>query len=234
MPRVSLSFHCKHRFAGGFTIDAAFDATAGVTALFGPSGSGKTSTLYLIAGLLTPQAGTIAFGQRTWLDTARGVNLSPENRHVGLVFQDHVLFPHLNVEQNLAYGQRRRRGQPSSIEPRKVIEILELGELLRRSPRHLSGGEKQRVALGRALLSGPQLLLMDEPVAALDAALKDRVLSYLQRVIDEWHLPMVYVSHSAAEVQRLAQQVVVLEGGRAVRSGAPREVLAHSSAGGPV
>lgn len=227
-----LSFHGTHRYASGFAIDAAFAATASVTALFGPSGSGKTSTLYMIAGLLRPQFGKIAFGERDWLDTARGLNLPPEDRHVGLVFQDHLLFPHLSVQRNLMYGQRRRRGQPSSIEPRRVIEVLELGELLDRSPRHLSGGEKQRVALGRALLSAPQLLLMDEPLAALDAGLKDRVLTYLERVINEWHLPMIYVSHSAAEVRRLAEQVVVLDAGKVVCSGTPAEVLDVPSAGG--
>src|SRR5207253_6092836 len=126
---------------------------------------------------------------------------------------------------NLMYGRRRRRRGSLAIEPTRVIEVLELGELLKRYPRNLSGGEKQRVALGRSLLSGPELLLMDEPLAALDASLKDRILTYLERVVEEWHLPTIYVSHSAAEVRRLANRVIVLDQGRVSQCGSPEEVL---------
>jgi molybdate transport system ATP-binding protein len=206
-------------------IDVAFDTSAQVTALFGPSGSGKTSVLYMIAGLLRPQAGSIHFDAETWLDTRRGVNVGAADRRVGFVFQDHLLFPHLSVERNLMYGRRRRRGRSSAIEPRRVIEVLELGDLLTRYPRNLSGGEKQRVALGRSLLSGPQLLLLDEPLAALDEPLKDRILTYFQRVVAEWHVPTIYVSHSPAEVRRVADHVIVLEQGRVGQVGRPAEVL---------
>jgi molybdate transport system ATP-binding protein len=204
-----------------------------VTALFGPSGSGKTSLLYMIAGLLRPHTGSIALGATAWLDTGRHIDVKPERRRVGFVFQDHVLFPHLSVERNLMYG-RRQRGGVQPIAPARVIEVLELGELLGRYPRNLSGGEKQRVALGRALLSEPQLLLLDEPLAALDEPLKDRVLTYLERVMSEWRVPTIYVSHHAAEVRRMAERVVVLEGGRVTRCGAPDDVLtgSYSPSGG--
>jgi molybdate transport system ATP-binding protein len=220
-----LRFRCSHRFAGNFALDAEFNTSAQVTALFGPSGSGKTSTLLMIAGLLRPQSGTIALGDETWFDSARVVHWKPERRRVGFVFQDHLLFPHLSVRRNLMYGHRRRPAAGVGIEPRRVIEVLELGDLVDRYPRNLSGGEKQRVALGRSLLSGPELLLMDEPLAALDEGLKDRILTYLERVVAEWHVPTIYVSHNAREVRRLAEQVIVLESGRVSQCGAPQEVL---------
>lgn len=220
-----LSFQCRHRFAGGFTLDAEFETQAQVTGLFGPSGAGKTTVLYAIAGLLRPQSGAIRLGEQTWLDTTRAICVKAQARHVGLVFQDHLLFPHLSVERNLMYGRRRRRGRAPTIEPGRVIEVLELADLLGRYPRNLSGGEKQRVALGRSLLSGPELLLMDEPLAALDEGLKDRILTYFERVVAEWHVPTIYVSHNAAEVSRLADRVIALEGGRVTRSGTPADVL---------
>ena len=192
--------------------------------ILGPSGSGKTSILYILAGLLRPKSGVIQLGSATWLDTGRHVNLKPERRRVGFVFQDHLLFPHLSVEQNLMYGRRRREGA-QSIAPARVIEVLELGELLTRYPRNLSGGEKQRVALGRSLLSEPELLLMDEPLAALDEGLKDRVLAYLERIVAEWRVPTIYVSHNAAEVRRLAERVIVIESGQVTQCGTPDEVL---------
>lgn len=220
-----LSFHCSHRFAGGFSLQADFETSAQVTALFGASGSGKTSVLFMIAGLLRPQSGTIALGDETWFDARRGIHLKAERRHVGFVFQDHLLFPHLNVLRNLMYGRRRRPGRSSQFEPARVIEVLELGELVDRYPRNLSGGERQRVALGRSLLSGPDLLLMDEPLAALDEGLKDRILAYLERVVAEWHVPTIYVSHNAAEVRRLADHVIVVDQGRVIQCGSPQDVL---------
>jgi molybdate transport system ATP-binding protein len=220
-----LSFQGTHRFASGFELDAAFETSAQVTALFGPSGSGKTSLLYMIAGLLSPQTGSIQLGQNVWFDAKRAIDLKAERRHVGFVFQDHLLFPHLSVERNMMFGRRRRRGRPAAIDPDRVIEVLELSELLDRYPRKLSGGERQRVALGRALLSGPELLLMDEPLAALDEALKDRILTYVQRVLAEWRIPTIYVSHSAAEVRRVADRVVVLEQGLVTQCGSPEDLL---------
>lgn len=224
-----LDFRCRYRFASGFQLDVAFETDGRVTSLFGPSGSGKTSVLSLVAGLQRPDQGRIALGERTLVDTERGVFVPVERRNVGLVFQDHQLFPHLTVAGNLRYGERRRRRRGGrQIEFDRVVEVLELGDLLSRSPRTLSGGERQRVALGRSLLAGPELLLLDEPLASLDQALKDRVLTYLERVVAQWQIPAIYVSHAEAEVRRLADWVVVLEQGRVVRCGPPDETLTRS------
>jgi molybdate transport system ATP-binding protein len=231
----SLSFQCRHRFVGGFTLDVQFESEHRVTSLFGPSGSGKTSVLGMIAGIVRPQQGTIRIGERTLVDTAERVHLAPERRHVGFVFQDHLLFPHMTVTKNLCYGRNRRRGyrrgrdrfHRRSVEFDRVVEVLELGELLDRRPRNLAGGERQRVALGRALLCAPDLLLMDEPLAAVDEELKLRVLSYLERVVDEWSIPTLYVSHNQAEVHRLADWVIVMQAGRVIGSGTPGEALSQ-------
>ncbi len=235
-----LSFQCRHRFPGGFEFDVAFEMDHPVTSLFGPSGSGKTSVLSTIAGFLRPQCGKVRLGDQVVLDTAAKEYAAPERRHLGMVFQNHLLFPHLSVEANLRYGQRYRRRPHRPIELSRVVDVLEIGELLRRYPRNLSGGECQRVALGRALLSSPELLLMDEPLASLDARLKARILAYLQRVVSEWNIPTLFVSHSQAEVRRVADWVVVLQNGRVVASAAPEEALirpeplAWKNATGPV
>ena len=155
------------------------------------------------------------------------MSLPPEKRHVGVVFQDSLLFPHLTVEGNLRYGQRRRDKRGRMLDFARVVEVLEIGPLLQRSPRNLSGGERQRVALGRALLSGPELLLMDEPLASLDAPLRDRVLSYLERAVAEWNIPTLFVTHAQAEVRRAAQWVVLLEKGRLVGTGTPEDALSQ-------
>jgi len=211
-----LYFDCRHHYAGGFQLEAAFTAGDSVTALFGPSGAGKSTIFALIAGILRPQAGSIRLAERMLVDTRAGIVLPPERRQIGVVFQDHLLFPHLTVRQNLTFG-RRSGGRP--IDLRRVVEILEIGALLDRMPQTLSGGQRQRVALGRALLRGPQLLLMDEPLTALDEGLKDRVLTYLERVVAEWRLSTLFVSHDQADVRRLADQVVVLEAGRVIATG---------------
>lgn len=195
------------------------------TTLFGPSGSGKTTILSIIAGFVVPREGYVRLGGRTLLDTLHGVSVSVKDRAIGVVFQDALLFPHLTVEANLRYGQRHRKPRKREVNFDRVIEVLEIGRLLKRYPRNLSGGEKQRVALGRALLSGPELLVMDEPMASLDAALKMRVLAYLERVVTEWNLPTLYVTHSQTEVRRAADWVVVLEKGRRVGHGTPNDAL---------
>jgi molybdate transport system ATP-binding protein len=223
---MSLQFSAKRRHPGGFELDVAFDADRQVTSLFGPSGSGKTTVLMLIAGLYRPDSGRIRLDERTLVDTEARVELAAEQRRVGLVFQDHLLFPHFSVEGNLRYGLRRRTRDSRPVDFERAVEVLELGDLLRRFPRNLSGGERQRVAVGRALLAGPELLLLDEPLAGLDEALKQRILDYLERVIEQWRIPLIYVSHGVAEVQRLAQQVIVLEQGRVAAQGAPAEILA--------
>jgi molybdate transport system ATP-binding protein len=223
---MSLSLSCRHAYPGGFILDATFQTSHRVTAVFGPSGSGKTTLLGLVAGFLRPQKGRILLDDRLLVDTSLGLVLPPEKREIGYVFQDHLLFPHLTAEGNLRYGQRHRRGgRPIAME--RVVEVLEIGPLLRRYPKHLSGGERQRVALGRALLSGPRLLLMDEPLASLDAPLKARILAYLERIVAQWEIPTLFVTHSQAEVRRLAQWVIVLDRGRIVASGTPEEALSR-------
>ena len=221
-----LSCQCRHRFPGGFDLDVAFDSPHMVTSLFGPSGSGKTSVLSTIAGFLRPESGKVELADRMLLDTDAGRYVPPEFRRVGVVFQDHLLFPHLSVEANLRYGQRHRTN-PRPVKTSRVVEVLELGQLLPRRPRNLSGGERQRVALGRALLSGPELLLMDEPLASLDERLKDRILVYLERIVTEWEIPTLFVTHSQGEVRRLSGWVVVLEKGRVVAAGTPEDALSQ-------
>jgi molybdate transport system ATP-binding protein len=188
---------------GEAEIAVSFRSDAGLTALFGPSGSGKTSILNMIAGLLTPDRGRIAVGGE--LLFGDGVDRPPEYRHAGYVFQDGRLFPHLKVRANLLYGARRGPGRLGLDE---VVELLGLRSLLDRWPRTLSGGEAQRVAIGRALLSAPHFLLLDEPLASLDRARADEIMTMIERVRDELGLPILYVSHNRAEVDRLAARVV--------------------------
>jgi len=190
-----------------------------VTALFGPSGAGKTSVLNAIAGLLTPSAGRIAAGPTVFFDAAR-VNLPPQQRHVGYVFQEGRLLPHLDVRTNLLYGRFFRPAAERARDFDEVVALLDLAHLLARRPHRLSGGEKQRVAIGRALLASPRLLLMDEPLASLDAPRKSEILYYIERLRDETGVPIVYVSHSIEEVVRLADTVVRMEAGRVVETGA--------------
>ena len=208
---MSLTFDCQMKYPSGFCLRVAFAQAGGVTALFGPSGSGKTTILGLVAGLLRPQQGLIRLGDHVLTDTSAGLHLPPEQRRIGMVFQDHCLFPHLSVRQNLEYGLKRRPLRKFNLD--RVAKILELETLLTRQPHTLSGGQKQRVALGRALLRGPDLLLLDEPLSALDAPLQDRILSYLERVLGEYQLPTLLVTHDLKQVQRLADQVVRLDAG---------------------
>ncbi|MGE5612458.1 MAG: molybdenum ABC transporter ATP-binding protein [Bacillota bacterium] len=214
---TSLHFQCRHRYPSGFELDAVFDVGDGVTAIFGPSGSGKSTILSIMAGILRPQSARIEFNGQVLVDTAARICLPPEDRRIGFVFQDHLLFPHVSVKENLLYGLRRRPLRHIDFD--RLVQILDLGELLDRYPHTLSGGQRQRVALGRALLRGPELLLMDEPLAALDAAVKDRILSYLERAIGEWKVPTLFVSHDQTDVRRLAERVLILESGRVVDTG---------------
>jgi molybdate transport system ATP-binding protein len=238
MPLVD--FSCRHRFATGTELAIAFEVNHRFNALFGPSGAGKTSVLSMIAGFLKPQEGRVRLGKRTLLDTAAGVDAPVQQRSIGVAFQDALLFPHLTVEGNLRYGQRHRKAQKRAVRLDRVTEVLELGGLLDRHPRNLSGGEKQRVALGRALLSGPELLLMDEPLGSLDLPLKTRILAYLERIVAEWDIPTLFVTHSQAEVRRAAEWVIVLDGGRVVATGTPDDALGQpgplhwGAASGPI
>jgi molybdate transport system ATP-binding protein len=205
---------------GNFTVDAAFVApTPGVTALFGRSGAGKTSIVRALAGLTRPEAGHIRIGETVFFDSERGVDLPAERRRVGYVFQDARLFPHLTVADNLRYGWRRAPAGDRPIPFDAVVPLLGIGGLLDRRTHMLSGGEKQRVAIGRALLSQPRLLLMDEPLASLDAERKAEVLPYIERLRDELALAVVYVSHAHDEVERLARTLIVLESGRVAAAG---------------
>ena len=205
---------------GDFSLDARFTTPeAGVVALFGRSGCGKTTLVNLISGLLRPDRGRIDIGGETLLDTASGRCLAPEQRRIGYVFQDARLFPHLSVAANLAYGLKRSRGRAHVIEYDDVVSLLALAPLLARRPHSLSGGERQRVGLGRALLAQPRLLLLDEPLASLDAARREEVLPYLEALRLRLSLPMIYVSHAFDEVLRLATHLVVLEAGRIVAQG---------------
>ncbi|TRD23305.1 molybdenum ABC transporter ATP-binding protein [Palleronia caenipelagi] len=207
-----------------FALDVEFDAPPGITVLFGRSGSGKTSAANAVAGLMRPDTGRLVLGGRILFDTAAGISLPPHRRRIGYVFQDARLFPHLTVRQNLTYG-RWFAGRDDDIEMDRVVEMLGLAALLTRRPSALSGGEKSRVAIGRALLSGPDLLIADEPLAALDEPRKAEILPYFEWLRDETGLPILYVSHSVTEVARLATTVVVLEAGRVIRQGDAAEVL---------
>lgn len=221
---MSLEVDIAHPLAG-FELRVAFEAPAGVTALFGQSGAGKTTVINAVAGLLKPQAGRIALSGETLFNAETRVNLPVHRRRLGYVFQDGRLFPHLSVRQNLTYGQRFAPRGSTGPSLEEVADLLGLSTMLDRRPGALSGGEKQRVAFGRALLARPRMLLMDEPLAALDAARKEEILPYLERLRDQSGLPILYVSHSVAEVARLATTVVVLEAGRVARAGPAEQVL---------
>ena len=226
---VSVRVAIRHR-VGAFSLDLAFEAPGGITALFGRSGSGKTTIVNAVAGLLAPERGRVVVDGAVLLDTEAGVDVPAHRRRVGYVFQEGRLFPHLSVRQNLAFGRWfAPRGTPRE-RPDRVVEMLGIGHLLDRRPGGLSGGEAQRVAIGRALLSAPRLLLMDEPLAALDEARREEIVPYLERLRDEARVPMLYVSHSASEVARLATTVVAIEDGRLLRAGPAAEVLSDPEA----
>ncbi|HEY5239384.1 MAG TPA: molybdenum ABC transporter ATP-binding protein [Rhizomicrobium sp.] len=206
----------RHRL-GAFTLDAEFRAGPGITALFGPSGAGKTSIVNAIAGLVHPCEGRIVVDGCVLLDTENGIDIPAHQRRIACVFQDARLFPHMNVKANLLFGWRRAQTRASEGEITRIITMLGLEHLLARKPARLSGGEKSRVGLGRALLSSPTLLLLDEPLAALDDARKSEILPYLERLRDE--VPMLYVSHSVDEVLRLSNDVVLLRDGHVTGTG---------------
>lgn len=221
---MSIDIDISHRL-GAFALDARLSAPAGLTALFGPSGSGKTSLVNIVAGLLTPDRGRVAVDGAVLVDTERGLVVPPHRRRIGYVFQEGRLFPHLTVRQNLLYGRWFAPGDSASADVDRIVDLLGIGNLLDRRPERLSGGEKQRVAIGRALLSDPRAVLMDEPLASLDEARKAEILPYIERLRDESGVPIVYVSHSLAEVARLATTLVVLAEGRVVAAGPTDRVM---------
>ncbi|MGE5096331.1 MAG: molybdenum ABC transporter ATP-binding protein [Betaproteobacteria bacterium] len=213
---------------GAFRLEAHFHSDVPIVALFGRSGSGKTTIIDAIAGLAQPESGRIAIDGRTLYDSERGIDLTPEARRVGYVFQDALLFPHLSVRANLAYGERLTPRAERFVDAGRVVRLLGLGPLMERRPATLSGGEKQRVAIGRALLASPRVLLMDEPLAALDAARKSEILTYIELLRDELRLPIVYVSHAVEEVTRLADRLVLVADGHTIAEGAVAEVLGRA------
>lgn len=213
----------QHRYPG-IILDLAFTAPPGVTALFGRSGAGKTTVVSTIAGLLRPDHGQIVLAGQVLMDTRRKLHLPPHRRRIATVFQDARLFPHLSVRQNLTYG-RWFAGRSGADDLPRVTDMLDIGPLLDRGIHGLSGGERQRIALGRALLSAPRMLLLDEPLAALDDARKAEILPYLERLRDEFRLPILYVSHALDEVARLANTLVLIDQGRVLRAGPAAALL---------
>jgi molybdate transport system ATP-binding protein len=204
---------------GDFSLSARFEGTSGVTALFGPSGSGKTSIIGMVAGLMKPDHGRIAIDDEVLFDSATSIDEPAHKRRVGYVFQDGRLFPHLSVARNLDYGRWMSGADRDEKQIKHITGLLDIAHLLRRRPGALSGGERQRVALGRALLMKPRLLLLDEPLASLDAARKSEILPYFLRLRDDIKLPMIYVSHDATEVKALANHVVMIDAGRVAATG---------------
>lgn len=212
----------SHR-QGDFALEVAFTSSGGVVALYGPSGAGKTTIVNAIAGLIRPDAGRIVIDGRVLFDSAKGVDVKPHQRRTGYVFQDPRLFPHMTVLENLKYGQ-------SDDQPNDYIELLGLESLLVRYPVNLSGGEAQRVAIGRALFANPDILLMDEPLAALDVARKAEILPYLARIRDSQSIPIFYVSHVMSEVAQLANDLVLMRDGKVVRHGPIGDILSDPDA----
>ena len=223
---MTLAARVRQRL-GGFTLDAAFESGGRLTALFGSSGAGKTSLVNLIGGLSRPEEGRIEVDGRVLVDTEARIFVPRHRRRIGYVFQDARLFPHLSVAQNLRYGRFFTPKSERYADVAHVVELLGIGHLLDRKPGLLSGGEKQRVAIGRALIASPRLILMDEPLASLDEARKAEILPYIERLRDEGGIPIVYVSHSVAEVSRLATDVVMLTAGRVAASGPAADILAR-------
>lgn len=211
---------------GAFRLQTAFEAPSrGATVVFGPSGAGKSALLAAIAGLQRPDQGSIALDGYTMFDGARGINVATEDRRIGVVFQEARLFPHMSVRANLEYGQKRRRDTMAHAGFDDIVALLGIDALLDRRPGALSGGEKQRVAIGRALLSNPRLLLLDEPLAALDDPRKAEILPFLERLRDEAGVPMLYVTHAMEEVTRVADHLVLLDQGRVQASGPTADVM---------
>lgn len=232
---MSLAVNVGHRL-GDFQLDARFTAPPGLTALFGRSGSGKSTLVNIVAGLIRPQRGQVTVDGQTLVDTDAGTFVPAHRRRVGYVFQDSRLFPHLSVRQNLLYGRWFARGQGggsggASGDVASVVDLLGLAALLDRNPDSLSGGEKQRVAIGRALLARPRLVLMDEPLASLDEARRSEIMPYLERLRDRAGVPILYVSHSVSEVARLATTVVILGDGKVAAVGPVADILPLAEAG---
>jgi molybdate transport system ATP-binding protein len=225
---MSADVELRHRL-GAFELDAAFHFgnSPGVTALFGPSGTGKSTIIGALAGLIQPAFGRVVLGGETLLDTSSGICVPARERRIGVVFQDARLFPHMNIHANLLYGWHRAPEKAARERVDSTIALFGLEALLARRPRTLSGGERSRVALARALLMSPRALLLDEPLAALDAPRKAEILPFLERLVRETKIPMLYVSHSLDEVARLADRMIVLDRGRVLAEGSLFDITAR-------
>ncbi len=221
---MSLDVAFSHRFAE-FSLDMAFDVPEGITVMFGPSGSGKSTALRVISGLMRPDAGHVALGERALFDSATKTFLPPHKRSIGTIFQDARLFPHLTVRQNLNFGRRYAKTQLSKRDETQIIDMLGIGHLLTRRPEGLSGGEAQRVSIGRTLMAQPEMILADEPLSALDPARKGEILPYFERLRDHARVPILYVTHNPLELARLANRVVVLGQGQVLGQGRAADVL---------
>lgn len=197
-----------------FVLDVNYQFTERVTGLFGPSGAGKSTLLNIIAGLIQADSGRLLIDGNCLFDKQEGINVPIHQRQIGLVFQENRLFPHYTVQDNLTYGLKLREKQYQQVSVEKIVTLLEISHLLAQRPHQLSGGEKQRVAIGRALLSSPRLLLLDEPLASLDARLKAQILPFLKKITEEIHTPMIYVSHSIEEIQQITDHIVLMHNGR--------------------
>jgi molybdate transport system ATP-binding protein len=214
------------RQQGGFEVDAVFGASAlGITAIFGPSGAGKTSVIDMVAGLRKPDRGRIAIRERVLFDAEKGIDVPPEKRAIGYIFQDGRLFPHLDVRGNLTFGMKRVPRHRRFIDFDRVVDLLGIAPLLPRRPAGLSGGEKQRVAIGRALLTSPRLLLMDEPLSSLDEARKEELLPFIESLPRTFRVPVLYVTHSVEEIRRLADHLVFMKHGRSVAAGDAADLI---------
>jgi len=223
---MTLSIDIERRL-GNFQLQAKFDSASGVTALFGRSGAGKSMLVNVIAGLLRPDRGRVEINGATLFDSERGVDMPAQKRRIGYVFQEGRLFPHMTVRQNLVYGRFFTTARERYVGLDQVIGLLGLEHLLERRPAALSGGEKQRVAIGRALLSSPRVLLMDEPLASLDIHRKSEILQYIESLRGEVNIPIVYVSHAIEEVVRLAETMVLLSGGKVLAAGKLEDIMSR-------
>ena len=217
---------------GGFTLEVQERSRVEVLGLFGPSGAGKTTLLETIAGIRRPARGEITVGDATLFSSTHGIDRPPRDRHIGYVPQDALLFPHMSVRGNLLYGVRTSSKEEAAGRLASVAEMLEIAPHLDRRTHGLSGGERQRVALGRALMTRPSLLLLDEPLAAVDRARRERILPYLLRIRRQLHVPLIYVTHDAAELTEIADRVLVLEEGEVIAAGAPQDALASGTTEG--
>ena len=211
---------------GSFQVDADFRAeNTGITALFGPSGAGKTSVINMVAGLIRPDRGRIVIQDRVLFDSDRGIDLPPEKRTIGYIFQDGRLFPHLTVRGNLTYGMKLTPPNQRYIAFDQVVDLLGIKHLLDRRPAKLSGGEKQRVAIGRALLTSPRLLLMDEPLSSIDDGRKEDLMPFIAKLPQAFCIPILYVTHSIDEIERLSDNLVLMADGKSIATGDASEMV---------